>query len=425
MSRRQAIWSVFACAAFVRLLYLIVARPQFEYDYWYLAGNIIQHGTLGLDGVPTTRFEPGYPMLVAALRIVFSDHVLLAQIAQIIIGSLGAVWLYDLADILTGNSRVAFIASLLFAFNPLLVRHAPDGTDVTLMTTLLVGFCRAFVMARSIGGVVIAGVWLGLAALTRSMALPIVVLASLVLVTERRAGAAAALAAAALAVFAPFALRNYLHNGALMPTRTGLNLFVSNSVYTDAIVPEHHADWLEPYADETLAANGVTVGDPVGPVVEREQDQVLARLAWQTIRAYPMANIVRRFQFAGYFFSPFVVPRRIADGPATIRLGDPGRVVIEGTTPRPLRDRLIYTSSFAPVLLLAIAGAWARRGHIRGDAVLWSVLVTFVAVHVVFFPATRYRTPMEFVLLFFAAVAIDAFAGRTKVVPASRPASVA
>jgi Dolichyl-phosphate-mannose-protein mannosyltransferase len=425
MSRRQAAWSAFACAAFARLLYLVVARPQFEYDYWLLAENIIHHGTLGFEGVPTTRFEPGYPLLVAALRIVFRDHVFPAQVAQIVIGSLGAVWLYDLAETLTGNTRVAFIASLLFAFNPLLVRHASDGTDVTLMATLLVGFCRAFVRASSVAGAAMAGVWLGCAMLTRSMALPILVLASLALLIERGASAAVVLAAAALAVFAPFALRNYLHNGALMPTRTGLNLFVSNSVYTDALVPEHHADWLEPYADETLAANGVAIGDPVGPAVEREQDRMLARIAWQTMRTYPLANVIRRVHFAGYLFSPFAVPQRIADGPASIRLGDPGHVVVEGTTPRPILDRLIYTLSFVPVFVLAIVGGWARRGSIRRDGVLWCVLLGFVAVHTVFFPATRYRAPMEFVLFFFAAVAIDALLSRWTLVPASRPASVA
>src|SRR5262245_1856519 len=235
MSRRQTLWFAFACAVFVRLLYLIAARPRFEYDYWQLADNILQHGTLGIDGVPTTRFEPGYPLLVAGLRIATGDRVILAQLIQLAIGALGAVWLYDVADTLTANRRVALTASLLFAFNPLLVRHAANGTDVTLMATLLVGFARTFVQARTTAGAAIAGVWIGAAALTRSMALPIIVLGSLALLTERRIRAAAAFMVTAIAVFAPFALRNFLHNGALLPTRTGLNLFVSNSVYTDAL----------------------------------------------------------------------------------------------------------------------------------------------------------------------------------------------
>ena len=148
-------------------------------------------------------------------------------------------------------------------------------------------------------------------------------------------------------------------------------------------------------------------------------------LAWQTMKSSPMTNLIRRLRYVGYFFSPFVVPRRIAAVAPSVQLGDRREIVIDGTAPRPLRDRLIYTSSFAPILLLAIAGAWTRRAYIRRDAVLWSVLMTFVAVHMIFFPATRYRAPMEFVLLFYAAVAIDALANRPVTSSAPRPASVA
>jgi hypothetical protein len=43
---------------------------------------------------------------------------------------------------------------------------------------------------------------------------------------------------------------------------------------------------------------------------------------------------------------------------------------------------------------------------------LWSIVVTFAAVHMVYFPAVRYRVPMEFVLLFYGAVGLDALARR-------------
>ena len=55
------------------------------------------------------------------------------------------------------------------------------------------------------------------------------------------------------------------------------------------------------------------------------------------------------------------------------------------------------------MLALAIAGVWLRRRDIRRDAILWCVVVTFVAAHAVYFPTTRYRVPIEFVLLFYAA----------------------
>jgi hypothetical protein len=39
--------------------------------------------------------------------------------------------------------------------------------------------------------------------------------------------------------------------------------------------------------------------------------------------------------------------------------------------------------------------------------ILGCVLATFVVAHAVYFPATRYRVPIEFVLLFYAAVTFD------------------
>jgi uncharacterized membrane protein len=62
-----------------------------------------------------------------------------------------------------------------------------------------------------------------------------------------------------------------------------------------------------------------------------------------------------------------------------------------------------------------------RRRDWRRDAILWSNAAVLILVHVVYFPATRYRAPMEFVLLFYAAVALaraaslvsESFVGKT------------
>ena len=72
-----------------------------------------------------------------------------------------------------------------------------------------------------------------------------------------------------------------------------------------------------------------------------------------------------------------------------------------------MSHQVIYAVSYTPVLALAIAGVWLRRRDIRRDAILWCVVVTFVAAHALYFPTTRYRVPIEFVLLFYAAVAIE------------------
>ena len=50
--------------------------------------------------------------------------------------------------------------------------------------------------------------------------------------------------------------------------------------------------------------------------------------------------------------------------------------------------------------------------------ILWLLLVTFVAVHSVYFPTTRYRAPVEFVLLFYAAVGIVKWPSTARTKPA-------
>src|SRR5688572_19443828 len=142
---------LFLCAATPRLIYLFLAPQRFLYEYWDLAGNVLRHGTLGFDGVPTTRFEPLYTLFVAALRAATGDEVRVAQVIQIAIGSIAAVCLFHLTEALTANRRAACFAAALFAVYPLSIRHAADGTDVTLMATLLVAGCWLFVGAETAG----------------------------------------------------------------------------------------------------------------------------------------------------------------------------------------------------------------------------------------------------------------------------------
>ena len=401
---------VFSCAALPRLFYLLVAPPRFQNEYWDMAASVLHNGTLGFDGVPTTRFEPLYPLLVAALRLLTGDRVLVAQALQVAIGSIAAVCLFHLTESLTGNRRAAFLAAGLFAIYPLSIRHSADGTDVTLMATLVIASCWMFVVAETPAQAAIAGAVLGLATLTRTMALPLVPLAAFLLFREHRPRAALAFTAAALVVFAPYAIRNYSQNGATLPTRTGVNLFVSNSEYTQALVPTYPADLLEEYAESLLVRDGIGSEHGLTPALERQQDIALTRHAWADMRRRPIELVSLRAKYIFYFLAPFLVPGQSPEAPAA-KLEAGGRVRVTGFVPRPVWERAVYTLSYGAVLALAIfalvRGIRHRTRHLR-EAILWCVAGTFVAAHSVFFPATRYRLPMDFVLLYYAAVELDA-----------------
>jgi hypothetical protein len=401
---RRGDWIVvWAFAAVVRLVYLSAVRPPFTLYYWDAATNLLHDGSLSLDGAKTAMLEPLYPLFLAAVRFVIGDRPVLVEAIQALVAAAGAACLYSLSFNLTGRRRVALWAALLFAVYPLLIRHGVDGTESALLTTLLIAFADRFVVARDTRGGAVAGAWLGLAMLTRAVAWPLIVIAPIAAAAKSRA-AAIAMAGVAVLLLAPYALRNYALNEAVVPARGGINLFIANNAYTPVVVPDYGPDILVAYGESKIAAAGLA-DLPITPEAERQRDAAYRRLAFGEIRAHPFAILSLKIRNVAYFFSPFLVPRREISSHTTIRFGEQGQTIVENGVARPLMIRLVYSLSYGVVAVLAAIGVYRRRGELAQDTILWCILITFVAVHTVFFPATRYRAPVEFVLLFYAGVA--------------------
>jgi glycerol uptake facilitator-like aquaporin len=425
-SDRALYAGVFILAALPRLLYLLLEKPPFDSDYWTLAGSLLRDGSLSFDGTRTTAFEPAYPLFLAMARVLSGHSVLLVQVIQCMVAACGAVFLYRLASSLTGARRVAVIAAVLYAGYPLLIRHSPDPTDAALMTTLLIAFAAGFVnstTARSDGApgtpaadtpmrAARAGIWLGLAVLTRTMALPLIPLAAAIHSWQGASRSAGALTVTAFLVITPYAVRNYALNGSVLPTRSGLNLFISNSAYTASIFPAYGPDILQEYAWSVLLDRTARPPLTDSPALERELDAAWTGLALQEMRRDPLRTAGLKARNVLYFFSPRLVPYHEPTEATRILLGENGQFRVENSPPRRTSHQVIYAVSYTPVLALAVAGAWLRRRDIRRDAILWCVVVTFVAAHAIYFPTTRYRVPIEFVLLFYASVALDRWISR-------------
>ena len=404
-TRRLTSAGIFVLAFAPRALYLLVARPVFESQFWALSDSLLRNGQLGFDGVKTTAFEPAYPLFLALARTLVGDRMLLVQVVQCAVAALAAVFLYRLAGVLTGRWRAGVIAGVLYAAYPLLIRHSADRTDAALMATFLIAFAWQFA-ATTTARAAAAGAWLGLAVLTRMMALPLIPLGAAI---QWRTGgwrAAAALTLPALVVVAPYAIRNYALNGALVPTRSGVILFISNSEYTANVFPDYGPDILENYAAAVAEARGAPPGLS-SPALEREYDALWTRYAVEEMSRHPWRTAGLKMRNVLYFFSPRLVPYHEPTAATTIQLGENGTFRIEGSPPRRAFDQIIYAVSYTPVLLLALAGVWLRRHDLPRDAILWCIVATFVAAHAVYFPTTRYRAPIEFVLLFYAAVTLD------------------
>jgi dolichyl-phosphate-mannose-protein mannosyltransferase len=397
---------VFGLALVVRLVCLFVTRPAFDSVYWSLSDSLVRDGSLALDGIRTTAFEPLYPMFLAFTRIVVADSQPVVQAAQCIVASVGGVFLFRMAASLRGRAQVGLLAGTLYAFYPLLVRHSADGSDAALMTTMVAAFAAQFVSAATPAGFVLTGLWLGLAILTRSMALPLVPIGAAVLWRRRGWRAAAVLAGVSLMVVAPYAARNHALNGAILSTRSGLNLFISNSPYTSKIFPDHGPDVLGDYVHAMAQSHGIPDGPP-SAVLERARDVMWTRLAFEQMVRNPADVIRMKANNVALFFSPRLVPYHDQTEATRLLIAGDGRVTVENAPPRPWKYEFVFAASYGPVLALALIGVWLRRNDLGDDAILWCILLTFVAVHAVYFPTTRYRVPVEFVFLFYAAVALD------------------
>jgi len=196
-------------------------------------------------------------------------------------------------------------------------------------------------------------------------------------------------------------------NGSWRPTRSGLNLYIGNSVYTDALLPHDDLDILQAQAAAVVEAELPHLSTLSNQEAQRVADSVLTKHALRHMAASPLRTLGEKIRNALYFLSPQLVPLRIADPETRVVIAANGEILVTGAKTRPLVELVAYPISYTPVLAAAISGLYLRRRHLRSDGMLWCVVATFLVVYSMYVPATRYRAPMSFVMFFYAAVAFD------------------
>ena len=395
--------ALYALSLIPRVAYAAWERHPFDGTYWALADSILEHGSLSINGQITTDFEPGYPLFIAVCRTIAGTHEPAVQGLQIAVAAWGGPLMYWLTARLSERPAAAVLGAVLYAFDPLLVRQAVQHSEASLTATLLLGFTCLFVAATTTRGAALAGAVLGLAVVTRAMTAPLVLAGALIWIASRRYRAALAFTAAALFVVAPFGIRNVRLNGSWMPTRGGLNLFVGNHPYAAALMPTYDVDRLERLANETVSSRAGTLSD--GPERDRLADRILTDEALAYMSAAPLRTAAQKVRNVFYFFSPQLIPFRTGGSRVVATSG--GRITVEDSEARPRMEIVVYTTFYSVVLAAAAGGVYLRRGRFGSDALLWCIAGTFVVVYSIYFPATRYRGPMTFVILFYAAVALE------------------
>lgn len=229
----------------LRLTWALVTPSIPVSDFaWYnrVAYNLAAGlGYVANAGTPTAFRPPAYPVFLAAIYSLFSDSLLAAKLANVLLGGL-VIWLTYKLAIRYFPRRVALFAAALVAFLPSLILYngllASENIAIPLLLGGLLcvdlGWQEGQTAGRAFAWLLVAGILVGLATLARGLfiLLPLVLLAWFWI--RRRNCNAFLLSVSALALgmalaLLPWTVRNAAVFGRFIPisTNSGVNLLVS------------------------------------------------------------------------------------------------------------------------------------------------------------------------------------------------------
>jgi hypothetical protein len=378
----------FLLCALPRLGVLWLAAPPEHTFYWEYSSSLLNHGTLGVAGSPDTVVEPLYPGFLATARWLTGDRTTWVLALQILVASAGGILLHRLTRSLTGSLQTAWIATLLYAFDPYLVRQSVGFMEVAVLTALLIGIAWSERLATTRGSVLV-GLFTAAAILTRFAMAPLAIVVPFLMARRSSKHALIALTVTVVSV-APSLVRNYGIDRSVAPSRIGINLAVSLSDAAEQLLPIHNNDRLVPLLGE-------------------KNDRELLASALAFAREHPWRTLEMKVRNLLHVFNPRLLP--YDHEPQTARLREEnGRYWIEGGIPRSRWAQWTHGLARAALLVLAIVGV-AVRGVRWEDGVLWAVVSTIAVVCTVFYPTTRLTTPMVVALMVWAAEGVRVATG--------------
>lgn len=419
-------------------------------DYLRLAENLVDYDTFGSGTYPSAFRPPLYPLLLApyywlqrALGLDWSWRLTAITFLHVGLGVATTLITYRVASRLSlarvshqpatvatqrvhkpdapakeisadpslarqacvagedrGPNRWAVLAAFLVAVDPLLLHHARLPMTETLAAFLFALTLDLLIVSDTRPGVVrtlLAGLVLGLAMLCRTTFWSFAVLATLAAlwfrpaVTRDRVRVAGSIFLVALAVQLPWGIRNWVAVGrpVLTTTHGGYTLLLGNNhVFYDEVV---RTSWGRAWPGERLSEWQAEVRSQVrneaGDVSELEYDRFCYHHALATIRSRPGDF----WRSVGY------------------RLVSLWRVAPLATESFSDWLRLGCAAFYVPELLLVIIGLTDRRVWQWPGMLLPTALVSFTAVHALYWSDMRMRAAI------MPAVAILAALGAARV----------
>lgn len=365
-------------------------------EYNLIAKNIVQGKgyTLYVPEGPTAFRPPGTPLIIAGFYALFGIHHEAVRIGFSLLGALTCLPLFLIVRRFT-NARWGLFAAALLAIYPehfYYSMHMFSETPWTLLISLAVWLGIKLVDTGQLRWALLQGVLLGIAALTRPIALlyPVIqgaFVALAILGNEKRLRAVLQAWPRILVPFlitlvtiAPWPIRNQhlLGQTVLFSTHGGVTLY---GAYNETVLsdPIHKGRWVPPLltpGNEAIKAE----------TNEVDADRKAAELAREFIVEHRQA-----------------LPRLIAW--RLIRLVQPD----PGTPNRAFNLALLF--SYGPLIPFMLLGAYLARRH-TCSIMLYSAVVMILANTILLYGDHRFRASIAPILIAFAVLGVHGLVKR-------------
>jgi 4-amino-4-deoxy-L-arabinose transferase-like glycosyltransferase len=358
---------------------------------------------------PTSIRPPLYPFFVASIWTMTGTRSLEpVRWAQLILSVISILVVYRLGRAVF-DQRSALVAAAAFALYPSLLYSGVLLLTETLFITLLLAFLLAFVhfeQTPTLAKAAATGLALGLAALTRSVLWPFVLIVAVLmwmamrrqtdarLTTARRLTMIAALLFGYAAAVGPWSIRNTSLQGTftVVDTMGGLNLLMGNYEHTpedrmwDAVSLTGEKAW-----HHTLPADA----PGGGRWTEGKKEKWAQRQAVAFMSAHPVTTLRRSvLKFADFWG----LERDFVAGVQRGYYNPPTWLSVTGT--------LSITLAYILTAILGAIGICLARPSRHEHAILLAIVVFICAIHSIVFGHARYHLPLIPVLLLYGASAV-------------------
>lgn len=376
-SRTLGIVGVIALGVAVRGAYIFAGAgadwslPPGDPDgYARIAHELVVDGRYARDDSGATAFRlPGYVLAIAPFCREYPPNPLPIFVLQFVASAV-AIWATWLLAERLGAGAWSLLAAGVVAVDPDLVHHSSLVMSETLFTMF---FCLAlafFVGADSLSrwSVVLAGIFVGLAALTRPVMWPAWLCVGVASGCGGRTRMWLLATAAAVLIYAPWPIRNWITMGSpiLTTTHGGYTLWLGmNPVYYREVVAGPHAIWPEESFQEWTRENA----DETRGKDEIEADRHFGAKAWSWMRSNPVCAARSTIHHIASFWTP--MPRVGANW-----------------------QRRVVASFYIGLYLAAGVGLVHGRGWRWPRSLVLANLVAFTLVHAVYWSNVRMRAPL-------------------------------